>query len=366
MLAALRPMRRVLGAVARPRRPGTGSRRGRGRAALGWAVAAFVGLHVAFNLYLEARHPEVYDPEYRDRLTVLRDRARDAPDLPLLFVVGSSRVMTNFRPEDLPPMPTPDGSWALPVNLSRTGSGPLMNLVQVRRARRDSFAPRWVVVEVLPALLGDPPHVRGVTAADLPVLANHVSPAKLCGAYLSERAGAMTARRSAFLRHYWNDVRITGGPWDAQPLLPLGGLAVAPHADAGPDEVRRRTAVTVGQYAARLKRLRVHPSSDGAMRELLALCAEKRIGVVLVLTPESSEFRGAYPPAAVRLVDDYCRGLGREYGVPVVDARDWLPDDCFGDGHHATARGAGEFTRRLGREVLQPLIDGRLRNNITP
>jgi hypothetical protein len=72
------------------------------------------------------------------------------------------------------------------------------------------------------------------------------------------------------------------------------------------------------------------------------------------LTPESSEFRGSYSPAAVRLVDDYCGGLGREYGVPVVDARDWLPDEAFVDSHHVVRTWARPYTERLAREAVVP------------
>jgi hypothetical protein len=332
-----------------------------------WAVVSFVGLQLALNVYAEARHPEVYDPEYRDRLAVLRERNRDAPELPLMLVVGSSRVMTDFRPEELPPMPTSDGSWALPFNLSHGGSGPLLNLVMVRRVLRDGFSPRWVVVEVVPSLLSAPERAtvtRLAQARDLPVLRRYVSPAELYGRYLRERLKAGYEHRDAFFRQCSPRPDRIGERWDSFPLAPLGGPAEIPHANAGPEEVRRLTAAVRGQYFESLQRLQVHPVSDRALRELLDLCRQRQIVAVLLLTPESSEFRGWYPPAALRLVDDYCRGLSREYGVPLVGSREWLPDDMFTDGHHVTERGATEFTRRLGREVLQPLADGRLRGGV--
>jgi hypothetical protein len=342
-----------------------GSVRGRrGRAAVAWLVVAFLGLQFALNLYLEVRHPEVYDPEYRDRLVVLRERIRDLPDQPLALVVGSSRVMTEFRPEDLPPISTADGHWLVPFNLSHSGSGPLQNLMLVRRVLRDGFSPRWVIVEMMPPFFGETAQVRvarQTQAADLPVLASHVSPSKLYGYYLWERARAMYTHRFALLRHYGNEARLCGGAWDAHPLQPLGGPGVIPHSDAGPEELRRLTAAVRGQYFDKLQHLHVHPGSDRALRELIELCRQRQIGVVLLLTPESSEFRGWYSPAALRLVDDYCQKLSREYAAPLVDAREWLPDSAFTDGHHVTDRGAREFTLRLGREVLEPLADGRLR-----
>jgi hypothetical protein len=329
-----------------------------------WAAVAFLGSQLGLNVYMEARHPEVYDPEYRDRLAVLRERTRDLPDLPLLLVVGSSRVMTDFRPEELPPMPTPEGSWVLPFNLSHGGSGPLLNLVMLRRVLRDGFSPRWVVVEVVPPLLSAPDRataLRLAQARDLPVLARYASGGELYGRYLRERLKAGYEHRDAFFRQCSSRSDRPGDRWDSFPLAPLGGPAIIPHSDAGPEEVRRLTAQVRGQYFAGLQRLEVHPVSDRALRELIELCRQRQIGVVLLLTPESSEFRGWYPPTALRVVGDYCRGLSREYAVPLVDARGWLPDDAFTDGHHVTGRGATEFTLRLGREVLQPLADGRLR-----
>jgi hypothetical protein len=100
--------------------------------------------------------------------------------------------------------------------------------------------------------------------------------------------------------------------------------------------------------------------SDRAMRELLELCRGQGIAVALLLTPEGSAFQSWYSPEARRCVDDYCDALSREYGVPLIDGRDWLDDTAFADSHHVTLGGAAAFTLRLGREVLQPLIDGKL------
>ncbi len=42
--------------------------------------------------------------------------------------------------------------------------------------------------------------------------------------------------------------------------------------------------------------------------------------------------------------------------MPVVDARGWLTDADLYDDHHPLRRGAVEFTRRLGRDVIAPLV----------
>ncbi len=42
-----------------------------------------------------------------------------------------------------------------------------------------------------------------------------------------------------------------------------------------------------------------------------------------------------------------------------LDARNWVPDPYFADGHHLTPEGADMFTRRLDQEVLQYLGSGQ-------
>jgi hypothetical protein len=46
------------------------------------------------------------------------------------------------------------------------------------------------------------------------------------------------------------------------------------------------------------------------------------------------------------------RRLARELSVPLVDARTWIDDDGFSDGHHALPSGADQYTERFAREVL--------------
>ncbi len=55
----------------------------------------------------------------------------------------------------------------------------------------------------------------------------------------------------------------------------------------------------------------------------------------------------------------YLAGLRDEYQSPVIDARDWCPDEEFGDLFHLFASGANTFSKRFGREVYQPLLQGK-------
>ena len=96
-----------------------------------------------------------------------------------------------------------------------------------------------------------------------------------------------------------------------------------------------------------------------ALRDLLALCRHEGIPTVLYLMPEGSIFRGWYTPSTRACFEDHLIRLSREYGVPIVNARTWMPDKYFGDSHHLYRRGASFFTRRFGSEVLSCLIKGQ-------
>jgi uncharacterized protein DUF1574 len=347
--------------AATPRRGGRRRQARSAKAILAWALLGFVALHVGVHTHLERRHPEAYDPEFAARLAVLRDRIAETPDRPLLLVVGSSRLVTDFLPERLPPLQGEAGD-VLAFNFSHTGAGPLINLMEVRRLLREGVKPRWLVVEVLPSMLnisGRSTAASLAVADDLPLLCRHMPSWKAYGRYLGVRLVPST-------RHYLAALQEHGPAWafaasgDELPDLgPLGGSTPL-KAEATRDNIARCTAAVRAQYYPGLQDFRVTDVADQSLRELITLCREEQVAVVLVLTPESSEFRGWYPETTWQVVQDYCARLSRQYAVPVIDARTWLPDEDFLDAHHALPRGAETFTLRLGREVLQPLIRGDL------
>ncbi len=327
-----------------------------------WTAAWVVAVQAALAVYFDARHPEVFDPEYSDRLIALRRLAAAEPDSDLLLIVGSSRITSDVRPEVLPPLRTAAGVRAVPFNFSHSGAGPLLNLVEVSRLYRAGFRPRWAVVELLPAVFPLAGHAAAAAQAgpaDVPLLARYVPPGKLGWHYLAERSGGCVNHRWAYLRHLAPWAPLCPLAYDSIALEPLGGSTAWLPSEPDPAEVARRTAVVRGQYAPNLQKLTVHESADRALRELLDLCRRQGTDVVLLLTPESGQFRGWYPPEAERLVRAYTDELRRECGVPVVDARSWMADGDFVDGHHLHPYAAVAFTERLGREVLEPLAGGQ-------
>src|SRR5207302_5656752 len=107
-----------------------------------------------------------------------------------------------------------------------------------------------------------------------------------------------------------------------------------------------------------LARFELAPARTWALEELLAVCRRERIAAVLVTMPEATDFRGWYPPAARAAIDGCLGRLSREYAVPWADARTWVADDGFEDGHHLLRPGADAFTYRFAQDALVPVLRG--------
>jgi uncharacterized protein DUF1574 len=336
--------------------------------ALVWAVIALLIAQLGVNLHLDLQHPEAYDPEFGARLAMLQTRRAENPHRPLLLLMGSSRTVQNFLPEVLEPLSLEDGRRPLVFNFSHLGAGPVMNLIELQRLLRAGVHPDWLVVEIMPSQMGDKvQRIQTVTAtlADLPIVDDFAPWWQAYGIYARQRLAPWYKHR-LFLMHELTAVWLPPtelSPTERVQIGPLGGDFSA-HTQGIPGEATRRRNVLCARYSYRpaLQSFRFADISVRAMRELMELCKEQRIPVALLLTPESREFRSWYPREVWRQIEEYAADLSRIYDVPLVDARAWLEDTDFLDGHHVHVGGAEKFTRRLGRDVLEPFINGRLRH----
>jgi hypothetical protein len=323
------------------------------RRTLSWAAAWFVLLQAAAAGFLEWKHPEFLDPKYGCRLTHLRTRLARAPGRRLVVVLGTSRAEQGFRP-GLLTSARPDGGPVV-FNLARGGSSPLLHLVTLRRLLADGARPDGVLLEIFPPSLVEPESgatLPKTTLRDFPMLRRYPVSRETYADFLRDRALLWHTYRGSLLAY--------GGPawlsprgrwverlWDRQ-----GGEWQAISEGVTSQERRDLTADARRRYYRKLQDFRVAAGADGALRELLALCREQRIGVVLFLMPESEEFRSWYPPRAQERLSAYLASLGRDFGAPLIDARRWVPDDDFWDGHHLLRGGAAAFTRRFAAEAL--------------
>ena len=101
-----------------------------------------------------------------------------------------------------------------------------------------------------------------------------------------------------------------------------------------------------------------HPGGPAceALRELLTLCRDRNIPVRMVLMPEGGDFRSWFPQPGLERLMVFLNTTGAEFNAPLVNAREWLPDEHFYDSHHMFAAGAEAFSDRLVREAIVPIM----------
>jgi len=343
-----------------PAVPGGG--RGRRRAARR-AVLLFAAVTVAANFGLAAGmdhlFPTVRDPEYGRRLARLTARTAEHPGRPVVLLLGSSRAAMGVRPEFM----NDDPAGTLAFNFSIVGSGPVMEVMTLRRLLADGAKPAAVLLEYWPAFMRE----DGKYAEEVRIDKHRLRPEDRAFVrdYFADPAGVEAVmedvRRVPWSSHRLRLVsqvvpgwlpfhRRQDGPWAK---LDRWGWLPGFETDPPPAERAARHEHAAAYYLPLFAGFEITPIADRAFREVVVTCRANGIRVGLVWLPESSEFRGWYTPAARRAGDEYLAAVRAEYGLPLIDARDWVPDRHIADGFHPTQTGAAVLSRRLGPAVRE-------------
>jgi hypothetical protein len=320
---------------------------------------AFAGVQLGLSLFLECSRPGVYGPEYVAKVKRLQARRAEMPDRPLVVLLGSSRTRLALQAGRL--SASPGAGRALVFNFGMAGSGPVLELVYLRRLLAQGFRPDLLLVEVLPPTLFQEGsrcleeswfHSVELRTAELAWLRRYSCRTRgLLRDWCVSRGLPCTAYRAG-LRLY-----LEGPRRDPDPFAAMDGYGWQPQVvRATPAERARWVGVICSQYDGILRTGRLAAQPVRAVMDLLDLCRRRGIPVALVLLPESSEFRTLYSPEVTASLSAFLDGLRRSRNVPVIDARTWAEDADFWDAHHLLPAGAAGFTRRFGREVLRPLI----------
>jgi hypothetical protein len=327
-----------------------------------------LAIHGAVLLALQ--DSRVRDPEYGLRATRLHARLAENPGRPLVLVVGSSRTAMGVcpaaweevRPND-PARPDP-----LIFNNAVLGAGPVMELMALRRAYADGFRPSVVLIEYWPPFF----HQDDGWAEPRRVTVDRLLDCdrQLVRDYFPERdrvewemdhrrKNAIFANRERLLMQlspkWLPAARRADAGWTG-----LDAWGWLPGFDMKPDMTDWRAkavAACSDIYRPLFAKYRIAPESDRALREAVALAREHGAAVGLVYLPESSEFRSIYPRRVERVAKEHLATLNCELGVPVIDCREWMPDDAIVDGFHLSKRGAVEFTRKFGPAVANAFPD---------
>jgi len=317
------------------------------------AILAHLALSAAAEVSFMIR-----DPLYGDLEAKLTCVERDRPKgTPVVVLLGTSRAGTGFDARRI------NGSFAA-FNFGVPGGGPIIHQIYLRRLLAAGHRPNLLLLELLPTSVGDletgPPEAPLLNGARF-----NESEIKLLAEY-----GVPVDR----LREQWRETVDT--PWLGLRYPLLG--RVAPTAlpwhrrhDEGrtsdahgwhrlfeeafnPEMLADGVVRTRREYADNLAKLRPGGTAGRALRDTLVLARDHGIPVRLLLMPEASWFREMSPPHVAAQFDGWVRDVVREVGCPLVDARQWIPDSGFADGHHLLPGGAAAFTDRLANEVIAP------------
>ncbi len=337
------------------------------RAALLCGLGVFLSLQVGLAVLIEYRRPELRDPLYAPRARRLAERTHAGPVRPLTVVMlGSSRTRFGFDPRGVEQELVK--RFARPVvvfNFGIDGSGPLMELIHLKRLLVGGVRPDLVLIEVLPALLdGHAP------CADL----GRLSPERLWHHELAlveryaETDGERTAEWWQGWAVPWHTHRLKIAAWAAPQLVPLnvrtGWFTSAndwgwapPVEDHSPAAHARALETAHAMYIGKLTGFQLGGVGCRALEELLEVCREEKIHAALVVMPEGPVFRSWYPSYAWGQIEIYVTELSREFDTPFVSAREWMAEEDFSDSHHLLPDRAAVFSARLNREAIMPLLE---------
>jgi len=317
----------------------------RARRALAWLAAVFLAVQGAALAGRESLHDRIFV----NKVGLLRDHLAVAPPGERVFVMGSSRVLFGL-----------DAAAANEVlharsidvfNFGVAAAGPVTQNLYFRRLLAQGFRPDDLVVEILPAFFHADDELSPMEARWL-------------------KAQRLT-REEQRLAAGWKFPIGDEPPWSPLGVARVGLLAhVAPVFLNGEENIdghrltdrdgfaRAMTSVTPTQrrkgvegarrqYEPYSRKFRPGGPGPAALDDLLALCRENGIRVALLRMPEGAAFRAFY--GNEKDVDAWVDSVAQAHACAVIDARRWVADEGFHDGHHLIPSGAMDFTARFAR-----------------
>lgn len=325
------------------------------RAAVIAAMLLFVISQVALAVAVERWTPSLRDPTFGARRRLLLDRMRDNTGQPLVLVFGSSRVETGLQPAE---MKWQDSAPAV-FNFGLTGAAPIQEWLAFRRLLDDGVRPKAVVIEIMPALFSDwrpvgeslmPGKLSLADLKDIAPYAGNVS--SLWREWFASRIvpiyGSRFVLLSLAMPNWLSHASRTDYLWND---LDRSGAARLPPIVATPDARRAGSVRAKDEYEHRLLTFAVPPGPTGLLYRFIEDCRKRNIATVVLIMPESPAFQQLYTADALARLHRFMDHLQSATGVPLIDARDWVPESATYDGHHLLPEGAAIFSARLALEL---------------
>jgi len=247
-------------------------------------------------------------------------------------------------------------------NMGLIGSGPIMELMTLRRLYADRHKPDIVLLEFWPPFLyheGAWTETNRIAADRLVECDRQIVREYFPDVERVERDMDWRRRNPIFANRERLLVQIqprwllpekrTDWLWDD---MDTWGWKPGTDLQVGINDVRAEAHARCAEiYKPMFQTHRISPVAKQAFRESVALARQHGATVGFVYLPESTEFRRLYPADLERRLRGYRERLCRDLGVPIIDCRDWVDDGFIVDGFHLSRLGAAEFTRKLGPAV---------------
>jgi hypothetical protein len=369
MITAIDPARSSAKATVWARRQRFGRK---ARASLLGALLGCVALQLGLTLTLEPWFPQFRDPFYYQKAHRLLARIDTSEERPITVVMlGSSRTAFGLRGLQIEqPLGERLGRRVVVFNGGVFGSGPITELLYLKRMFQEGLRPDLLLIEVMPTCL--------VECDRGPAEASWLDPSRLNRHELLflERYGISTGkmRRERTLGKVlpWYYHRFAIMSCLVPKYLPMkdrmdfsGGTDAAGFAPClleprSPEERQQYLERMRVQFGCCFVNFHFSAAACRALDDALVVCRQRDIPAILVLMPEGNEYQKLYEGATRAQIDRFLQALCQAHGVPLLDARSWVEDDDFSDGHHLLPRGALVFTERLGRSLPGLLQEKRL------
>lgn len=340
--------------LARPRHM-----KGSARAILMWSLLIYTVSAVVLVCIMSHWHPNGFEQNYWRKWRKFQKFAAEDRERPLAVMLGSSRAAALFKAGMMDGKLAPNGQRWRAYNFGVPATGPMREWMHLRDMIDEGIKPRLLFVEFLPPLLNEA-HTGLYTEENWampewltvhqyfrlrPYLAR---PTRKASEWIEARLAPWAAYRLCLVS--W--VRLQMG-WATPNSLVIDNYdrwGCRAHEDFSPEK-RAVFIAAARDYIPSLGHFRLAKGLCRAWHDMLGYCKREGIEVVLFVPPESFEFRSWYPPKCLAAVEGLLEELKQTYGVQVIDARHWLRDTEFVDGHHANLKGSLHFTVRLMKEL---------------
>lgn len=336
------------------------------RGLLWWIPFWYVVAQAALLVWMDKSWPLNRIRIERNKWEQLHTRLAEAPDRPLVLMLGSSRTDWAFQAGRLNGQRGPDGRSLLVYNFGVPTAGPLHEALYANDLLDEGVRPRLLLIEFVATHLNQ--SRRGILSEEHFTVSNWLSLHQVLflRSYMTNPRRSLRewleGRLASWYGYRWTiHERLRGihkipRPFEQarQPMDDWGSRQLCD--DPGTPEYRHwRWAGAANMYGDSLRRFRLGAEPAQAMHDLLARCRREQIPVALVVMPVTKEFNTLYDPQGWQELTNFLAELRKHYGVDVIDATDWLAKEDFDDGHHVLKTGGYKFTTRMMDEVQKLL-----------